>query len=396
MAEGGGELAELVGFLGDAKVRPALPTRPPAPTPPPPLLCALAGCGGSGWGKGADAGGVGGGLPAPRQAEVRKEAVRIVAGLTGDPVGLQQLAARAPELCPLLLRQLHAKAPETSKLALSALVNLCQDPRVVAALLGARGVEQAMEALQAMEPRRNPQFGVAASLVANLTQAEAGCAKFLQLGESFEGLFLTWLLRKLASVHPAAAGAADPAEHLGAVLTNLTRFPAGRRHVTGAEVLRALLALRRTGSGERRRCVYGALKNCCMEALRDDLLGRLLDPAAGLVAALMEPVSGRKAGEEGHEADAGAREAAAEALLALASTDVGFEALWAADAPKVLNNGYSIEEAPGVCDALERCAELFLSSGKVSEVSSGEGQGEGEGGEREVNCAFVPLGTALR
>ena len=310
-------------------------------------------------------------------------------------MGLQQLASQAGQLCPLLLRQVHDKAPETSRLAFSALVNLCQDPRVVDALLAARGVEQTMEALQAMEPRRNPQFGVATSLVANLTQAEAGCMKFLQLGENFEGLFLTWLLRKLASVHPGAPGSADPAEHLGSVLTNLTRFPDGRRHVARSEVLRALLALRRTGSGERRRCVYGALKNCCMEALREELLVGLLRPEHGLVAALLEPVSGRKEGEEGHEPDAGAREAAAEALLALASSEAGFEALWEAKAPEVLNAGYAFEEAPGVMDALERCAELFLSSGKITEVPAGEVQGEGEPEEREVPCTFAPLGSAL-
>ena len=111
--------------------------------------------------------------------------------------------------------------------------------------------------------------------------------------------------------------------------------------------------------GERRRCVYGALKNCCMESLREELLVGLLDPEHGLVAALLEPVSGRKEGEEGHEPDAGAREAAAEALLALASSEAGFEALWEAQAPEVLNAGYAFEAAPGVSSVTRICAALF-------------------------------------
>lgn len=55
-----------------------------------------------------------------------------------------------------------------------------------------------------------------------------------------------------------------------------------------------------------------------------------------------------------------------------AETDAGRRALWQLDAPTKLRTGYETEEHPGVCEAMERIANIFLSSsGTVEELADG-------------------------
>jgi hypothetical protein len=74
-----------------------------------------------------------------------------------------------------------------------------------------------------------------------------------------------------AAAAAAAGGAApvmgDPCEHLGAVITNVTRLKKGREMLLepGRGLLQALASQLTPGSSEgRRRGCSGALRNCCL------------------------------------------------------------------------------------------------------------------------------------
>ncbi len=67
----------------------------------------------------------------------------------------------------------------------------------------------------------------------------------------------------------AASISGDPCEHLGAVITNVTRLKKGREMLLepGRGLLQALASQLAPGSSEgRRRGCSGALRNCCLSA----------------------------------------------------------------------------------------------------------------------------------
>lgn len=99
-----------------------------------------------------------------------------------------------------------------------------------------------------------------------------------------------------------------------------------------------------------------------------------------MLEGLLRPVSGRRPLELSSEV----RQACAEALLQLATLEEGRDALWRLDAPNALKKGYEDEEHPGVMEALEQTARLF--------IENSLGDDADETPEQEVGCSMVPLG----
>jgi hypothetical protein len=67
-------------------------------------------------------------------------------------------------------------------------------------------------------------------------------------------------------------------------------------------------------------------------------------------------------------------------VLCLAQTEKGQLKLWEWKAPDLLKRGYEFEEDPGVCEAMERIAELFLQHGLAPVEEAGGRGGVGSGG----------------
>ena len=370
------------------------------------------------------------GLLEDRKPEVRRGAAELVAGLTAEGSGLALLRGVRAELCPRLLRLVHDASPEVAKLGISALVNLSQDKETLQTLVELKAVGRCMQALRDAEVRpapapgrappdaapataagadpaprpprpstaprlqyRDPQYEVLMMLLANLTFTEQGSMDLLQRGqEGMEGLFLTWIVKKLGSVGKDEVAdwvaGKDKGEHLASVLMNIAQDPDGRRLLADRLVVQNLVPLSRTGSVTRRRGVLGAIKNCCMQAAKEGFLEGLLDPELGLIPAVLAPINGRPP----KEADDLVRETAAEAVLALTMCEEGVAALWEAGAPDALKKGYEFEENPGVCGAMEACAQVFLSFNKDGEAGAGgdEAAAAAEPEERVVEGYFKP------
>ena len=369
------------------------------------------------------------GLLEDRKPEVRRGAAELVAGLTAEGSGLALLRGVRAELCPRLLRLVHDASPEVAKLGISALVNLSQDKETLQTIVELKAVGRCMQALRDAEVRpapapgrappdaapataagadparpprpstaprlqyRDPQYEVLMMLLANLTFTEQGSMDLLQRGqEGMEGLFLTWIVKKLGSVGKDEVAdwvaGKDKGEHLASVLMNIAQYPDGRRLLADRLVVQNLVPLSRTGSVTRRRGVLGAVKNCCMQAAKEGFLEGLLDPELGLIPAVLAPINGRPP----KEADDLVRETAAEAVLALTMCEEGVAALWEAGAPDALKKGYEFEENPGVCGAMEACAQVFLSFNKDGEAGAGgdEAAAAAEPEERVVEGYFKP------
>jgi hypothetical protein len=166
------------------------------------------------------------------------------------------------------------------------------------------------------------------------------------------GFHLAHLLQLLAADH---AGGAAHAAHVAA---NVSSTPLGRALIAAAGEGRAALLVRvlcaEPGGGGAaavaRRGAACALRNCALDAA---VHGALLSGGGAegdaLVRALLAPLSPRVRAAE----DEGVREACADAIAALAGSDAGRAALWAAGAVEALRVAYEDEEVPGVCAALE-------------------------------------------
>jgi hypothetical protein len=127
---------------------------------------------------------------------------------------------------------------------------------------------------------------------------------------------------------------------------------------------------------ERRAAVANLLKNLCMDRGRS-VPALLQEGGALLLPALLAPISGT--GEPCVEV----RTALAEAVQCLAGTEKGFDALWAAGAPELLRKGYAEEEAPGVCEAMEATAELFMTHNMFDNADKEQGGGDGHASDEE-------------
>lgn len=289
--------------------------------------------------------------------QVAQHAVDLVQGLTGSPEGVAQLAAVASSLLPPLLRLVPGAAPDASRAALTALVNLSQEPAVQQGLLELNAVGRCMDYVREQACLGREELLV--MVLANLTSLEAGAEALLQVGKGqLEGLHVAQLLKLfLGQVSPRAP---DTYEHVATILPNVTRFPAGRQLLLqpGRGLLQALASQLRSSSELRRRGCAGAIKNCCFSCEQDgtaediaaetEALTHILDVLCGITV---------------KEADGVVRESLAEAVLCLARVDAARKLLWKSDAPTLLQKGYEYEENPAVCACMEATAALFLNDG---------------------------------
>ncbi|KAI8469103.1 MAG: hypothetical protein J3K34DRAFT_514352 [Monoraphidium minutum] len=347
--------------------------------------------------------------------DVQEMALGIVAGLTASQEGINRLKPAAEPLAARLFRLLPDRA--LSQQALSALVNLAQDDEARAALVKARAVPRIAEAVR---ERSCPHLHLLTMLLANLTVEEAACEELLQLGSGgMEGLNMALLLKLFvtsavtldappppppaaapgaaaAAAAAAAAGAgglasaeadADPCQHLGAVITNVTRLKKGREMLLepGRGLLQALAAQLAPGSGgARRRGCSAALRNCFLSAEDDGTLDQILADEA-VLSKMLAPISGGGASDP----DDNVREALAEAIAVLAAepSGRGRDALLAVDADTKLQKGYEFEEHPGVCAAMEAAGRCFIKFGE-------DDGGGADGGSEAAEAAEAAAGGA--
>ncbi|GIL71830.1 hypothetical protein Vretifemale_2301 [Volvox reticuliferus] len=154
----------------------------------------------------------------------------------------------------------------------------------------------------------------------------------------------------------------DLYEHVASVLTNVTRLREARLLLLqpGRGLLQALVSQLDSSNALRRLGSAGALKNCVMSAEEDGTLDCILEDRTVLTHMLR-----RINGQPPLEKEDTVRECIAEAILVLAGTDKGRNALWEAGALEALRKGYEDEQHPGVCLAMERTAEIFLSHSTI-------------------------------
>lgn len=102
------------------------------------------------------------------------------------------------------------------------------------------------------------------------------------------------------------------------------------------------------------------------------------------------------------EVDESVRESLSEALLCLARADAARKALWALDAPTLLQKGYEWEENRAVCACMEATAELFLADG-FQPAPEGDGEGdaaaaalEAGGGEQQQAAPVAAPGRVVQ
>ena len=125
--------------------------------------------------------------------------------------------------------------------------------------------------------------------------------------------------------------------------------------VTPADGRVSLLARALASPGAASAARWGsatALRNCALDVeLHEALLRPDGDNVSLVVPALLAPLapSARTA-----EQSVPLREACADALAALAATEAGRAAMWAAGAVEAMRAAYEDEQAPNVCTALEQ------------------------------------------
>lgn len=314
--------------------------------------------------------------PSPK---LRKAAVDIVQGLTGDDDGTRSLATRAPELLPPLL-QLLGEPQEISKPAAEALVNLSQDPKIVHTAIKVGAIDRVMEFIGKTGCTINKLLVM---LLVNLSQLETGAARLLQEeDEKLKGLHMSKLVRFFTRSTDTGV---DEYEHVGAILVNITRLETGRILLLDMSkgFLRRILPQIDSRSVVRRQGVAGSVRNCCFEA--DKHLPSLLLASQFLWPALLLPLAGRKAFKEEDtskmplelatplsferepETDPQVRVEAAEAIYLLALQEGGRRALWTVNGPRILEVGYEDEEDPKVMEAYERIGSLLVGESGVQE-----------------------------
>ncbi|GFR42528.1 hypothetical protein Agub_g3428, partial [Astrephomene gubernaculifera] len=334
-------------------------------------------------------------LDHPR-AEVREMSADIVAGLTATPEGIENVKTRQRPLALKLFRSVGLGGDAARK-SLVALVNVSHDPTFVEVLLQLNVVNRVMEMIR---DGSVPHVDLLTSLLANVTISEKGCTDLLQIGQgSMEGLHMAVLLKKfVASGIALCPGDADPYQHVASVLTNVTRLAAARRLLLqpGRGLLAALVSQLAAWNPLRRLGASGAIKNCVLSAEEDGTLEAVLSEPQ-LLRHMLRPISGQQPLEK----EDTVRECMAEAVLVLAGSERGRDVLWEVGAPEALRKGYEDEQHPGVCVAMERTAELFLSYGTIDsgmtpgvlgvasrsaqeqQQQQGEGQEAGEGRAEE-------------
>ncbi|KAG2501293.1 hypothetical protein HYH03_001093 [Edaphochlamys debaryana] len=330
--------------------------------------------------------------------DVRAMSAEIVSGLAATTDGIDKLKPVQKQLVTKLFRAVGMGGDACRK-SLVALVNMSHAPDVADLLLELNVVDRVMEFVR----DNMPHTDLLTSLLANVTLSDQGCRSMLQIGRGpLEGLHMAVLLKKfVTSGVTLSPGEPDPYEHVASVLTNVTRLPEARKLLLqpGRGLLAALVAQLQSWNALRRLGSSGAVKNCVLSAESDGTLDAVLADKV-VIEHMLRPINGQPPLEK----EDTVRECMAEAVAMLAGTAQGRDVLWDAGAPEALRKGYEDEHHPGVCTAMERAAELFLSHGSIDsgmapgvlgvQISSavaaqqaqqaqkggeGEGAGEGEG-----------------
>lgn len=313
-------------------------------------------------------------------AQVKKAAADIVRGLTGTEEGIQSLATRADLLSAPLLRILSCEK-DLAEPAAEALVNLSPEPQLAAAIISAGGIEKAMELVGRPGSTTNRLLIM---LLVNLTLLESGAKRLLQEADKLEGLYVQKLVRFFTRFSDEE-GSEDQYEHISSILVNITRLETGRKLFLNANkgLLKQILPQVDSRNNLRRKGVAGTVRNCCFEAGSD--LSSLLITSQFLWPALLLPLAGKQvyskedmlkmpaelasplSHERETEIDPRIRIEAAEALYLIALQEGGRRALWAVNAPRILQVGYQDEEDAGVMEAYERLGSLLIEESEVQD-----------------------------
>lgn len=293
---------------------------------------------------------------------VREQAANIVQGLTGTDDGAKLLFDKADALVPKLLHMIGKEGAE-SKYAATALVNLTHDPDVITKCVNKGVVERAMDALRDGD---GAPVDLLLSILANVTTAESGVHVISQEGKPLEGFYVSKLIQLLSTGKPE-----EQYDQAASVLTNVTRDPIGRRVFLDPKrgLLASVIPFMTQPNELRRERVAAALRNCCMDDVQRKALLSFVSPGASeadgdVVRALLRPISGKKVGAELSD---NVRRACAEAIYALAKDEDGRALLSKLEAPRLLRDGYELEEHAETCAALVASGDLFLKHGMVPE-----------------------------
>ncbi len=306
---------------------------------------------------------------------IQLHALRLVQGLTVEQQVVHHLGGKASTLVPGLLQHVP-KGKALSRLALTSLVNISQEPRVLDHLLEIKMCNRAMDYLREKTCPGNEDLLI--MLLANITADERGAEQLLQIGQGAkEGLHLAFLLGYFLSHERSGEGETDAFEHVASILPNTTVFKAGRKMVLepGRGALQALASQLDSANQLRRTGCAGAIKNCFFCCEEDGTEKDIADEEDALNV-ILGLLCGTGADKKKAEDDV--REMLAEGIYCLAKSDVVRTKLWRMNAVDLLKKGYEDEENVTVCEALEGCAEFFLQDGfEKGEGTDGNEEGDG-------------------
>ena len=292
--------------------------------------------------------------------KIQLHALKLIQGLTVEQQIVQRLANKRDELIPSLLRFVP-KEKTLSKAALTSVVNMSQEPRVLDTLLDMKMPNRCMDYVREKTCPGNEQLLI--MLLANMTSVERGAAQLLQIGEGpKEGLHLAFLLGHFMKETAERSENGDVYEHVASILPNVTVFKQGRQVVLepGRGALQALASQLDSSNALRRMGCAGAIKNCFFCCEEDGTEENIVEEEEALnviLAALCGTGYTKK------KADDDVRELLAEGIYCLAKSDIVRTTLWKMNAVDLLKTGYEDEENPVVCEAMEGAAEFFLQDG---------------------------------
>lgn len=294
------------------------------------------------------------------EIRIQLHALKLIQGLTVEQQIIQKLAEQRDALIPALL-QFVSKDKALSKTALTSLVNMSQEPRVMETLLDLNVANRCMDYLRERVCPGNEHLLI--MLLANVTSVERGAEQLLQIGQGAkEGLHLAFLLGYFLSTIEEN----DVYEHVASILSNTTVFRQGRKVVLepGRGALQALASQLDSSNSLRRMGSAGAIKNCFFCCEEDGTEKDIADEedALNTILALLCGTGTSKT-----KAEDDVREILAEGMYCLAKSDIVRTKLWKMNAVDLLKKGYEDEENSVVCEALEAAAEFFLQDGLEQE-----------------------------
>eukprot|EP00892_Ulva_mutabilis_P000448 jgi/Ulvmu1/10403/UM061_0087.1 len=282
-------------------------------------------------------------------AEVAREALQIVEGLSGSPDGIAPLRAVAPELVSNLL--LCLPRPQLSRLAATALVNLSQDDRICMELVKAKACSRI---ITYVVEGKTSDHDVALMILSNLTRGPEGIAQALQEGQ---GAIEQTGMRSLLGLALNPGASEVMYEHIGGVLCNITQHELGRQLLVEGNLggVRAAVAMLGARSTVLRTGAAAAVKNLVMSAKSDGWFEKLIS-SHDVLEKLLVPING----EPPKEVEDSVRENAAVSISLIAEDEEGRKALMEVGGDEKVKKGYEYEEHPATMEAMEAMWRSFL------------------------------------